>query len=745
MNKPLQRLLCITLAIALTIPAIGLAQTQPADEAQGPVFTDTPGPQRPIMRAPSVNPPRNDRPGRQRPLKADVTLTRETPLSGNNFIAQGLDPDDEVGELTISDMPANDLLDLLQKMTGKSILRQTAIAGTFNFHSQDKLTRSQCVNAIVSLLAMNGVAVTRMGNQYLKAVVANTAVSNAPVIIENSTLDYEPSQEVCSKLFHIDFMNVQEAVTSLTAMQSGLVGTSVTPFEKNRSILVTDCLVNLQRMEKVLSMADKPSDLNQKLLFFPLRNVSAKEALARCQQLVNGPMATRFTGTTTVDADDRTNQLVVFTHESNVQLIDELIRNLDKDVDPLTRTEMFSIHHADATDLCNVLKEVITGQEQIRDNTSSSSSKAANAAKSAGRQQTSHPSPQQAQVQSVLDSSGTQFSSYITIVPDERSNTIVATGTPSDIRLLGDMIKQLDAILPQVRIEVIITEVTLDDDQVSGLDSFGVQYAKTAPTGALSGNPASGKDTWLSPAFHSGTNASGMTITPIDLNNFSMSAVLNTAKTNSNVKVLSAPNIVTTHNREASIIVGSREPIVSGYDTYSNTTSSSSNDNRVATISYEDIALELTVKPLIGSNGVIQMEINQKINEVTGRVTIAGYGSQPVIGTRQASSFVTVADGKMVVLGGLQKNKVTKVHNKVFLLGDIPLLGRLFQPKEDKLERTELLIFIRPVLLANPDAADADARKKISSVESEKEINHYMEKGNFNVEKPKKGAKKSAK
>jgi general secretion pathway protein D len=734
MNKILQRLAFPTLTFVLLLPAAGIrAQNTLAEEpARGPAFNRD-----------AITPPFADRSNapaqnaqrirKARPsIEDDTSLVQESRLNGNNFIAPGLNPEDEVGELVIADMPVNDLLDLLQKITGKSILRQATLAGAFNFRSQEQLTRAQTVNAIVSLLAMNGVAVTRMGDQYLKAVVGNTAVSSAPVVIEGSTLNYEPSQEVCSKIFHIDFMAIQEAVTALTAMQSNLVGTSVIPFEKNRSILATDCLVNLQRMEMILNKVDQPSDTNQKMLFLQLRNVSAKEALTRCQQLLSGPMAVRFTGNTTVDADERTNQLIAFTHQSNEKLLRELVENLDRDVDPLTRTEMFSIRHADATTLCDVIKEVITGQETIRDNTSASS-KMANAAKSAEKQV-------RAASSTLTDNTGTQFSNYITIVPDERSNTLVATGTPSDIRLLGELIKQLDAVLPQVRIEVVIAEVTLTKGETSGFDSFGIQYGQKAPDGALSGDVASGKglnngnkDVWLSPTSYGGSNAKGgLTLSPISLENFSMSAVFNVAKTNSNVQVLSAPNIVTTHNREASIIVGSREPIVTGYETTNN-----KDENNVATISYEDIAIELTVKPLIGSNGVIQMEITQKVNDVNGYATIAGYGSQPIIGTRQASSFVSVADGKMIVLGGLQKNKTTKVNNKVYILGDIPLIGKLFRPKEDKVERTELLIFIKPVIIQNPDSADADANKKISEMEPSEDIRYYMKNGAFKTEKDK--------
>jgi general secretion pathway protein D len=207
-----------------------------------------------------------------------------------------------------------------------------------------------------------------------------------------------------------------------------------------------------------------------------------------------------------------------------------------------------------------------------------------------------------------------------------------------------------------------------------------------------------------------------------------MDVVFNVCKTNSNVQVLSAPNIVTTHNREASIIVGSREPVVT---TAVTGTSSSDSSDMVANIDYEDVALELTVKPLIGSNGIIQMEITQKINEVTSRVTLAGLGQQPVIGTRQASSFVSVGNGRMVVLGGLQKLKDTNNDDKVFILGDIPLLGRLFRPSNTEVARTELLIFIRPIVITTTEEADADARSKLGQIAPSSRVQNYLDNGSF--------------
>lgn len=739
MNQSIKRPLSLVMALVLLLSAT-LAFSAPTAPAQSPEIPEwmkdgsapppppgipadleaianqprigrTAPPQAPAGPPPGMRPP--PPPGMSRASASAADQRQESMVSG--MVAPGVDLNASVGEIKISDMPVNDVLDMIQNFTGKTVLRQNSVTGTFNFHSQGSLSRQQAIEALVSLLALNGVAITPLGDRYLKAVPATSAANHTPELIEGSTLAYGASQEVCSKLFNLDYLVTAEAVLALNSLQSGLVGTSVTAFDKNRSILVTDSLVNLQRMETLLNLIDKPHEGTDKILFFPLRNISATDAQKRCQQMLGGSMGSRFTGNTTVDADDRTNQLIVYTHPANESLIRNLVENLDKDVEPLTRTEMFSIRHADAVELSDIIKQVVTGQEQVRNNT----------AGTAGNQR----AQQVAQAQSVTDSAGTQFSAYLTIVPDERTNNIVATGTPSDLRLMGKIIDQLDALLPQVRIEVVITEVTLSKGDASGLETFGIRLGSTAPTGSLSGDVTSGnglnngnKDMWISPGFRG-----GLDVSPFALENFTMDAVFKVAKTNSKVQVLSAPNIVTTHNREASIIVGSREPVV----TTAVTNSGSTANDMVANIDYQDIALELTVKPLIGSNGVIQMEITQKVNEVTDRITLAGLGQQPVIGTRQASSFVSVGNGQMVVLGGLQKVKDTKNDDKVFLLGDIPLLGRLFRPSNKDVTRTELLIFIRPVILANPAEAMADAQKKISELESSKRVEDYLEDGSL--------------
>ena len=157
------------------------------------------------------------------------------------------------------------------------------------------------------------------------------------------------------------------------------------------------------------------------------------------------------------------------------------------------------------------------------------------------------------------------------------------------------------------------------------------------------------------------------------LTNLTFDAILNAARTNSNVRILSIPTLLTTHNQEATFTVGQQRPIVTGTTT-DNTLSTSVRE----TVQYQDIAIELKVKPLIGPNDVIQLEVDQSVNDIDGFVTINN-NEQPIIGRRQMVSFVSVENNGLVVLGGMQRSKETKNINRMAVLGEIPVVGNIFR------------------------------------------------------------------
>lgn len=311
----------------------------------------------------------------------------------------------------------------------------------------------------------------------------------------------------------------------------------------------------------------------------------------------------------------------------------------------------------------------------------------------------------------------------MTIVADERSNSIVAYGTSTDLMQIKNIIDKVDVVLSQVKIDVIITEVTLSDKQVSGLSTFGLDYSTVSSTSSDGATTPRG---WRGNTSVGSLNDSGEKAFTFSINEQGFSAVFNIAEENSKVKILSAPSIVTTHNKEATINVSRKYPFITGTTTYNTGNFPSTQD----TVEWRDIGIILEVTPLIGNNGVVQLEIKQTASSVLDYTEVNG-SRQAIEGTREAESFVSARDGETIVLAGLQQTEINDNDQAVWLLSDIPLLGELFKPTSDTRSRTELVIFIRPTIIksAAVDSVMKDFGMEKSPISEELDL--YLKTGRF--------------
>jgi general secretion pathway protein D len=620
-------------------------------------------------------------------------------------------PFDEAG-IVLVELGTNEVLTLLQSLVDKPILRQQnlpAVKITFDKGSK-QLTVGQMVRALESLLALNGIALTTVGEDFIKAVPAAIINTQVPVLWEGTTLGAIPTQMIYEKVFRLDFLTPQEAIPLIQPIMSQGAPLAL---EKSGIILVTDALINLQRIERLLATIDAPSELGTEVLFFQLQNVEAQQVLRRLQQIQSGPLRRRLENNTSFDADDRTNQLIIFTHRSNRPIFEDLIEKMDIDVAPLTTTKVYSIRYAEATEIVSIIDQVISGQKQVRDNQSAAQNAAA--ARRAAQQQAQQQAANVAAAALRADSSNLQFSDFLTLVPDERANSIVASGTASDLRALDALIEQIDVLLAQVRIEAVIVEVTLNKNDASGIDSLGFTYSQTSGADA--------KIIRTIPAFSlGGISAEGDGIIWDSDGNLDFSLLVSAVASKSNVQILSAPTIVTTHNREAKISVGERRPIITG------TSTSATTEFRSSQVQFQNIGIELSVTPLIGSNDVIQLEIEQSVEDIGGTVRV-DTNEQPIITSRQASSFVSVGNGQLVVLGGLQRVDADETRSKFPILGHLPLLDRIFTRTTETSTRREVILFVRPHIIRTAAEADAMTREQINRLSNREAVNDYLDTG----------------
>lgn len=608
----------------------------------------------------------------------------------------------KIDSLTLVEESVQQVLALLEKLTGRVLIVANNLPKvSINLNVPHPLTRQEAVASIKSVLNANGIAVTPMGDKYLRVIPVNRAKSSSPELIDIQQLQsHSASQEICSCLFPFNNLTAREAARMVHSFLTPVVSSVVT-LDKANALLITDSLSNLQRLGTIFSKIDKVGDVQEKIMFFDVKNVSAKELKQKFEDLQKGALKRYLLGNTSFEADSRTNQLIVVTAIGNEGIIQSFMDRLDVNVGALARSHVFRIQHGSSKELTELVKKLVQQQSQ--------------------QEKVDLPSEQTGSTVAQKDQVA-QFSKQLSIECDERLNAVVVYGTPTDIRQIQQLIEQLDVVLPQVRIEVIIAEVNLNKGQVSGLESFGYNH---------NGHLNTLRNVTM-PALSSDNNNSPFRISTLTFGHFTLDTIINTAKTNSNVSILSAPTLLTTHARESLIKISETRPYLSSVQTKSDANVAADISN--STIEKVDAGIELTVKPLIGTKGVVQLEITQKVDNFSQESTTIGANnlSMPHIMRREAKSFVSIQSGDILILGGLKQREVVDRKKRMFLLGELPLLGdTLFSGKVKEEVVKELIIFIRPYILSDVDNATQDTKKYIDRLNSstQSDINAYLEDG----------------
>jgi len=635
----------------------------------------------------------------------------------------GLSGSDQVGPVILRDETVAQVLDLMQRWTGKSILRPQALpASVYTLSLPASITRDEALLAIETLLNLNGIAVIQQGDKFLKVVPNLVAKSESPALIAGSTLTLPPSGRIATKIYTLKHANAQEFVTQIT---SGLNTTLASPpifFGRNNAFLITDSITNLQKIEKLVEQLDKPQLDLVVTKSYTLKNAMATDmvakltAMLRTPQVASGGAPFRLSTGTTFLADERTNRVLLMGSADQHDFFDRLIETLDQKSNPNTKTDVIFLRHADAQQVATLVTSLVTGQ-------TTAASRAGNTVRNTTQNRTPTPVavPGAAGAAGPSQMGADEFSSSLTVLPDVRSNSVVVSGTNDDLRLLHDLIDKVDIVLPQVRIEVVIAEVKLSDNESNGFNTLGL----TVTNGKLVGIGGTGAGFGVN-----GANAIATTNLPANTTqvggsqgtlgaNNSLSATIGLVTTprKGDLKILSVPAITTTHNKEATLFVGESRPVITG-STLSTTTGAST-----STVSQRDIGITLKVLPLIGKDGAVQLQVSQSVEDILGSTILDG-NDQPIIGRRTTDSYVSAMSGEIVVLGGLQRTVTTKSTSR---LGPIPIIGDIFGSSTNLEEKQELIIFLRPYVLNSSAVDNLDALSRATSNANGAEVKKILD------------------
>lgn len=446
-------------------------------------------------------------------------------------------------------------------------------------------------------------------------------------------------------------------------------------------------------------------------------------------------------GKVKIISDERMNILFIISRVENFAFFDKIITVLDRPTDPEITVRVASLEFAKADEIASVLNEFI-GAAKEETGKSSTTAPAAGAGQPAAgdsrsqalrdyvqRQQETR-TPAAAAERARLAPVGGEDKNVIgrlspttRILADKRTNSLLLMGRRNDLDALEKLIAQLDIMLSQVVIEAVIIEVNLGNTASYGVDwlqrsmtAYNEQRAGPGggitvrqPVLSFGGGTAGGGGGFADGGLVDRATSLGEGLTYFTtFHDLNLDAVIKMTKTSRDGRILSVPIILTTDNKEASILVGEERPIVNA-NTYQTTGQQTQN------YEYRKIGIELKVTPHINPKGMVGLEIKQTADNVGGFEVING-ARVPIITKRELSAEVTVRSSETIVLGGLTGTDKTKSRTGVPILSDIPIIGSLFRTDTHSDTRTELLVLISPYVVKTPEEArEETARLHASS------------------------------
>ena len=590
--------------------------------------------------------------------------------------------------------------------TGKNFILDPRVTGTVNIVSDRPVSKDMLYQLLLSTLRVQGYAAVE-GDGFVKIVPEAEAKTSAGPMGDAALR--QPGDRVVTQVFILQNENAVQLVPVLRPLVTA--NNFIAAYPNNNAIVITDYASNVQRIERIIHSIDRPSAADVEII--RLQNASAIDIAQMLQRVVPETVApTNAPGTTAkaaVAVDSRTNSIIV--RADNPQLmarIKTLALGLDAPGAGNNNIYTVFLRNAEATRIADTLRGLLSGSESTRTTTSTTTP--------AGNTQTQ--TTASTSVGGATGSSGSSSanapapSSIIQAYPP--TNSIIITASEPVYRSLRTVIDQLDQRRAQVFIEALIVEVNAGKSA-----ELGVQWNAGRRIGGTPDNPqvlfggtnfsTSVGNNILGLLANPTTVGAGLNVGIIDgaleipgttIKVANLQLLARALEGDSNSNVLSTPNLLTLDNEEAKIVVGQNVPFITG----SYTPTSGTATNPFQTIERKDIGLTLRVTPQISEAGAVKLKIYQEISSVTQDKTLV-QSADIITNKRSLESTVLVDDNKVAVLAGLIQDDNSASIDRVPLLGDIPVIGNLFKYTTRNHRRTNLMIFLRPIVLRDEHAA----------------------------------------
>ncbi len=581
------------------------------------------------------------------------------------------------------------------------------VKGTMTLYSDAPLSpREAYVNFLAALRGL-GFTVVEVGGLYKIVPEADAKLQTGTVSVGE-----RPSRsgdQVITQIFKLNHENANNLVPVLRPLISPNNTINANP--GNNTLVITDYADNLQRIGKIIAAMDTPAAGDVEVI--TLKHAVASDIAALVQRLTDsgGGVAAPGvqpggTAAASVLVDARSNSLLVRApNPARMASIRALVDKLDRPVQSAGAAGnvwVVYLKNADAVKLATVLRAAYSGGSGGTSGAGSTGNPLVSPTAGIGGASPQATTP-------VVASASPSTGGFVQA--DPATNALIITGPEPLYRQLRAVIDQLDSRRAQVYIESLIVEVDASKSADFGIQWQGIIGNKgdtnIIGAGTNFSTTPSATDNILNAtkAIVGGTTTLAAAALPgagfnIGLarkfgNFYTLGALARALDSTGGTNILSTPNLVTLDNEEAKIIVGSNVPFVTGQFTNTGTGTTSP----FQTIERKDVGITLKIKPQIGENGTVRMTIFQESSSLSKDTAPGTSNAGPTTNKRSIESTIVVDDGQIIVLGGLIEDTYDSNRSKVPLLGDIPYLGALFRSESRTRKKTNLMVFLRPVVM----------------------------------------------
>ena len=560
----------------------------------------------------------------------------------------------------------------MAKISNKTIVLDPRVKGNVTVVSNQDLDAGEAYAVFLAVLRVNGYSAVE-NNGVVKVIPESGARQDAS--INNLNKDSLSTEVIRLK---------QANAKVLSPLLKPLINKQghITAYEPTNSIIIADYVGNTERIKSILLEIDKnPADTFE---LIPLQNTSSNEIARILGSMWKGD--NQMTKSFTALSVERSNSILLRGQKAVIEQLKGVISKLDSNTSPSSNLKVIYLKYAQAEDLTSILENVALTLEE----------------------------------EQLTSSTGTKKTTNISFHSD--TNALVISAQPDILKSLESVISQLDIKRAQVLVEALIVEVsdklarelgvqflfTGDGDNAAiAAQKFGSPNPELLSTiGSEISDDSSTASTMKTRATNSLLGLEGLAIgvAKYRADAESFAAILNLVSQDGDSNILSTPSIMTMDNEESSIIVGQEIPITTGE------TLSGSNSNPFRSVTRQEVGVKLQVRPQINEGNAVKMYIVQEVSSIFG--PIGDTSSDLITNKRNIKTTVLVDDGETIVLGGLIDDDVQETINNVPVLGNIPLLGRVFTSTTTTRTKRNLMVFLRPTIVRDSEDVRSISNRK---------------------------------